>query len=369
MIKERWVIKAGSSLVASEDNLFNQSFIAELSNQVNLLIKEGIEVIIVSSGAVAKGLFELNLSKRPTSLHLLQATAAIGQVGLINAYKQEFSKYSLQTAQVLISHDDVANRTRYLNARRSLQTLLELGVVPIVNENDSVATEEISFGDNDTLAGMITGLVDASRFVMLTDQIGICTSNPNINQSAKLVSEINLDKDDLSSYLKGSYGVLGRGGIQTKLKAARLGLDAGSEVIVADGRNPKVLLEIKKDQQIGTSIIGERTVLKSRKQWIANQPSPLGTLIIDRGACEALRSKGTSLLPVGTLKVEGKFEKGSLVSCKDEDLKEVAKGLINFNSEEVILILGNKSNEIASILGYSSEEEIIHRDNLVLTKD
>jgi len=153
MIKERWVIKAGSSLVASEDNLFNQSFIAELSNQVNLLIKEGIEVIIVSSGAVAKGLFELNLSKRPTSLHLLQATAAIGQVGLINAYKQEFSKYSLQTAQVLISHDDVANRTRYLNARRSLQTLLELGVVPIVNENDSVATEEISFGDNDTLAG------------------------------------------------------------------------------------------------------------------------------------------------------------------------------------------------------------------------
>jgi len=365
--KERWVIKAGSSLVTSRDNSFNQFFIADLASQLDKLIKSGVEVVIVSSGSIAQGLTELNLKERPTSLHLLQAAAAIGQVGLINSYKEELEKFNIKTAQVLVSHDDVANRTRYLNARRSLQTLLGLGIVPIINENDSVSTEEISFGDNDTLAGMVVGLIDASKFIMLTDQIGICTNNPNIDDSARLVSEINIDEDDLSVYLEGVSGVLGRGGVRTKIYAARLGLDAGAKVHVMDGRNPSSLLDLLNQVENGTKLVSSRPVLASRKQWIANQSSA-GTLVIDSGACNALLEEGSSLLPVGIIKAEGDFQKGSLVSCHNEDQEEIAKGLINFNSEEVKVILGNKSQKVASILGYLTEEEIIHRDNLVLTK-
>lgn len=369
MSKQRWVIKAGSSLVASSDNTFNQSFIKELSSQINELTKSNIEVVIVSSGAVAKGMDELNFTERPKALHLLQATASIGQVGLINSYKKELDSFNIKTSQVLISHNDMADRTRYLNARRSLQTLLELGIVPIVNENDSVATEEISFGDNDTLAGMIVGLIDASKFIMLTDQIGICDSNPNENPLAKLVPLINLDMDDLSNYTKGKSGVLGRGGIKTKIKAARLGLDAGSEVRVMDGRDPETLIRILQEKEEGTLITSNQDLLPSRKQWISNQSSPRGVLIIDKGACIALSSRGGSLLPVGIIKLEGNFKKGDLVSCKDEDSNEIAKGLINFSSQEVRLILGSKSKDISNILGYSVENEIIHRDNLVLKRD
>ena len=362
-----WVIKAGSSLVATKDNKFNDTFVSELAYQINHLRKNNIEVVVVSSGAVAKGLSELNLKERPSKLHLLQAAAAVGQVGLINSYKKELDRFNIKTAQVLVSHDDFNNRTRYINARRSLHSLLELGIVPIVNENDSVATEEISFGDNDTLAGMIVGLVDASKFIMLTDQIGICSKNPNIHSDAKLVEEINIDKDNLSKYMEEESGLLGRGGIKTKIKAARMGLNSSSEVKVMDGRDPRSLLEELEGKGKGTRLISEVLAMPLRKQWISNL-SIEGSIVLDAGACEAIISEGKSLLPVGVIKSTGDFTKGSLVSCQSEDLQEVAKGLINFSSKEMKLIEGHRSSEITSILKYPSEEEVIHRNNLVLSR-
>ena len=244
--KERWVIKAGSSLVAGTESGINSLFIESLVSQVNYLIERDIEVIVVSSGAVAKGMQELNLKDRPSTLHLLQAAAAIGQMGLVNAYQKEFDKFGLKAAQVLISHDDISNRKRYLNARRSLETLLELNVIPIVNENDSVATEEISFGDNDTLAGALVGLVSADKFIMLTDQIGICSGDPTQDSDVVLLSEIDLDDPsvDLSSQLGSSSGRVGRGGMKTKIKASRIALDSGAKTWVADGRQNNTLKDI-----------------------------------------------------------------------------------------------------------------------------
>ena len=366
--KERWVIKAGSSLVAGNDAGIDKSFIQNLVSQVNKLLKQGIQVIIVSSGAVAKGMYELNLKERPISLHLLQATAAVGQLGLINSYQLEFSNFDIRTAQVLISHDDIANRERYLNARRSLTTLLEMGVVPIVNENDSVSTEEISFGDNDTLAGAIVGLTDADRFVMLSDQKGVYSQDPRKEKNVKLLSTINLDDAsiEIDRITKGSSGILGRGGMKTKIKAARLSLNSGAKTWVADGNDPEALIKIFNGQQVGTLFEGERDKLQSRKKWIASLGIPKGKLILDDGAAKAIVEDGSSLLPVGVTTIEGEFEKGALVICLNNN-EEVAKGFCNFNSLELKLILGLKSEEISSTLGYASEEEVIHRDNLVLS--
>ena len=368
-VKDRWVIKAGSSLVAGSDAGLNKTFIQSLVSQVNILLEFNIQVIIVSSGAIAKGIHELQLPKRPASLHLLQATAAVGQLGLINAYQTQFTKFGIKAAQVLISHDDIANRERYLNARRSLITLIEMGVVPIVNENDSVAVEEISFGDNDTLAGAIVGLTDADRFIMLTDQKGVFTQDPVLEKNAKLLKTINLDDKsvDLKKITDGSSGLLGRGGMKTKLKAARLSLDSGAKTWVADGNDHYVLINILEGQNIGTLFKGERDKLQSRKKWIASLGAPLGKLIIDDGAAEALGREGGSLLPVGVTKIEGEFEKGSLVTCLDKNNEEVARGFSNFNSSEIKLILRLKSDKVSSALGYATEEEVIHRNNLVLS--
>ncbi len=293
--QERWVIKAGSSLVAGKDDGINKSFIKDLVLQVQQLLNEGIQVVIVSSGAVAKGMHELDLIERPDSLNLLQAAAAIGQLGLIEGYKTEFSNFEIKTAQVLISHDDIANRTRYLNARNSLLTLLELGVVPIINENDSVSIEEISFGDNDTLAGAIVGLVDADR----------CN-------------------------------------------------------------DPQVLTKMLKGQAIGTFFEGSRDKRQARKTWIASLGSPKGQLIIDDGAAKAINEEGGSLLPVGITALKGEFKKGDLVACQSQN-KEVARGFSNFSASELDQIIGLKSDEINTKLGYTSAEEVIHRDNLVLS--
>jgi len=368
-IKDRWVIKTGSSLVAGSSKGINQAFIQNLVAQVNNLLKKNIQVIIVSSGAVAKGIYELQLNERPASLHLLQATAAVGQVGLINSFQSEFSKFEIKTAQVLISHNDIANRERYLNARRSLTTLLEMGVVPIVNENDSVAIEEISFGDNDTLAGAIVGLIDADKFIMLTDQKGIYSQDPKHEKSALLLRTINLDNGsvDIKKITDGSSNLLGRGGMKTKIKAAKLSLEFGAKTWVADGNDPYVLESIFEGQNVGTLFKGERDKLQSRKKWIASLGVPSGKLIIDEGAVKAIGRDGRSLLPVGVVKIVGEFEKGSLVTCLDINNEEVARGFSNFNSSEMKLILRLKSEKVSSALGYASEEEVIHRNNLVLS--
>ena len=380
--RERWVIKAGSSLVAGNDDGINKLFIKNLVLQVSQLLEEGIQVIIVSSGAVAKGMHELNLNERPDSLNLLQAAAAIGQLGLIDSYKSEFSNFEIKTAQVLISQDDIANRERYLNARNSLMTLLELGVVPIINENDSVSIEEISFGDNDTLAGAktwvadgndtlagaIVGLTDADKFIMLTDEQGVFSQDPKKYKNAKLLTKINLDDQSLeiNKIVEGTAGILGRGGMKTKIKAARLSLDAGAKTWVADGNDGNILTDIFYGQEVGTFFEGERDKLQSRKTWIASLGSPKGQLLIDDGAAKAISDGGSSLLPVGITAIEGDFEKGALVACVNQD-EEIARGFSNFNSFEINLILGLKSGEINTKLGYASAKEVIHRDNLILS--
>ena len=370
MIKqqERWVIKAGSSLVAGKDDGINKSFIKGLVLQVQQLLNEGIQVVIVSSGAVAKGVHELDLIERPESLNLLQAAAAIGQLGLIEGYKTEFSNFEIKTAQVLISHDDIANRTRYLNARNSLLTLLELGVVPIINENDSVSIEEISFGDNDTLAGAIVGLVDADRFIMLTDEEGVFSQDPKKYKNAKLLNQINLDDQsiEIDQITEGSAGILGRGGMKTKIKAARLSLDAGAQTWVANGNDQQVLTKVLKGQAVGTFFEGSRDKRQARKTWIASLGSPKGQLIIDDGAAKAINEEGGSLLPVGITALKGEFKKGDLVACQSQN-KEVARGFSNFSASELDQIIGLKSEEINTKLGYTSAEEVIHRDNLVLS--
>ena len=368
--KQRWVIKAGSSLLSGGDSGINKVFIENLVSQVSYLLSKDIEVILVSSGAIAKGMHELNLKKRPSSIHLLQASAAIGQMGLINAYQEEFDKFDLKAAQILISHDDINNRNRYLNARRSIETLLELKVVPIVNENDTVATEEISFGDNDTLAGSLVGLVTANRLVMLTDQVGVCTGDPQNDPLAELIEEIDLeDKNlDLSKQVAGSSGTLGRGGMRTKLDAAKKALNSGANSWVVDGREKRILESIWLEEPAGTKIFGLRSKLQSRKSWIDSLGLALGKIIIDKGAVKSITENGSSLLAVGITSIEGDFGRGSLIVCYDEQGQEIAKGLSNFNSNEIEKIRGLHSKEFSKILGYTSDEEVIHRNNFVLSE-
>jgi len=367
--KERWVIKAGSSLVAGIESGINSLFIENLVSQVDYLIKKNVEVIIVSSGAVAKGMQELNLKERPSTLHLLQAAAAVGQMGLVNAYQREFNKFDVKAAQVLISHDDIRNRKRYLNARRSLDTLLELKVIPIVNENDSVATEEISFGDNDTLAGALVGLVGADKFIMLTDQVGICSGDPTKDSNVNLLSEIDLDDPsiDLSSQLEGSSGQVGRGGMKTKIKASRIALAAGAKTWVADGRQENTLKAIFNNEKIGTILLSQRSQRQSRKTWIASLGSPAGSVCLDNGAVLAVNKKGSSLLAAGIIKVSGDFDTGALIVCEDENGREIARGLTNLNSKDIDLVKGLNSKELLEKLDQAADEEIIHRNNLILS--
>ena len=367
--KERWVIKAGSSLVAGIESGINSLFIENLVSQVIYLIKKNIEVIVVSSGAVAKGMQELNLKDRPSTLHLLQAAAAVGQMGLVNAYQREFDKFNVKAAQVLISHDDISNRKRYLNARRSLETLLELNVIPIVNENDSVATEEISFGDNDTLAGALVGLVSADKFIMLTDQDGIFSGDPTQDSNVELLSEIDLDDPslDLSSQLEGSSGRVGRGGMKTKITASRIALDAGAKTWVADGRQENTLKAIFNNEKIGTILLSQRSQLQSRKTWIASLGSPAGSVCLDNGAVVAINEKGSSLLAAGITSVSGDFDTGALIICEDENGYEIARGLTNLNSEDINLVKGLNSKQLLEKLDQAADEEIIHRNNLILS--
>jgi len=363
---KRWVVKIGSALLTGDGKGLDQVALASWVEQMANWVAQGKELILVSSGAVAEGMSRMGWSQRPDTIHGLQAAAAIGQMGLVQAYEACFQKHGLHTAQVLLTHDDLTNRRRYLNARSTLRTLLELGVVPVVNENDTVANDELRFGDNDTLAAMVANLVEADLLLLLTDQDGLFDSDPRANPNAKLISESQVGNPELDEFAGGSCSGLGRGGMVTKLRAARLAARSGTATIIAPGAGEHVLTRIAAGEEIGTLLVSNQEPEAARKRWLAGHLQVQGKLTLDAGAVKVLRNSGRSLLAVGVKFVDGDFVRGEVVSCVDEQGREVARGLVNYNAQEARRIMGQPSSAIHKILGYVDEEELIHRDNLVL---
>ncbi|WP_394754046.1 glutamate 5-kinase [Crenothrix sp.] len=363
---KRVVIKIGSSLLTCGGQGLDKIAIAAWVKQMAGLKLQGIDVVLVSSGAVAEGMCRLNLKVRPKTLHELQAAAAIGQMGLVRVFDDNFQQHDLHAAQILLTHDDLSNRKRYLNARSTLLTLINFGAVPIINENDTVATEEIRFGDNDTLAALVANLIEADLLIILTDQKGLFTSDPSVNPDATLISEISVNDTRLESMAGESRSGLGRGGMYTKVRAARLASRSGAATIVAAGIVDDVIKKVLAGENLGTHFLPDAEPLVSRKRWLAGQLQLKGQLTLDSGAARALKNEGKSLLSVGVKVVLGQFERGELVACVDEAGVEIARGLINYSKVEAQLIAGKNSSEFESILGYLDDRELIHRDNMVL---
>lgn len=361
----RWVVKVGSALLTADGDGLDEAVIANLVRQLAMLREKGGDVILVSSGAVAAGVARLGWRARPSALHLLQAAAAVGQMGLVQCWESAFAAYGLHTAQILLSHDDIAARDRYLNARGTLTTLLEQGVVPVVNENDTVITDEIRFGDNDTLAAMVANLVDADGLLLLTDQEGLFDSNPRENPQAKLVAEAEAGDPKLDA-MAGEGGVLGRGGMVTKVRAARLAARSGTQTIIASGKAQNVIARAIRGESCGTWLRAGEQPQAARKRWLASQVQVKGSLTLDAGAVNVLLNSGSSLLPVGVVAVSGGFKRGDMVSCLDQKGREIGRGLSNYGADETLLIRGLSSMQCAEKLGYRGDEELIHRDNLVI---
>lgn len=363
----RIVIKIGSALLTNDGLGLNREGIAQWVAQIARLKQQGYELVLVSSGAVAEGMSRLGWKSRPSALHELQAAAAIGQMGLVQAYEAAFSQYAFHTAQILLTHDDMTNRKRYLNARSTLRTLLGLKVIPVVNENDTVVFEEIQFGDNDTLAALVANLIEAEFLIILTDQNGLYEQDPRVHPEAAFVHEASVSDARLDDMVSSKGGALGRGGMYTKLRAARLAARSATSTLIAPGRLEDVLLRACAGDDVGTCLLAEQTQVTARKQWLAGQLQLAGRLVLDEGACKALKDKGVSLLAVGVREVAGHFSRGEVVSCHNAQGIEIARGLVNYNSSEVAKLLGQSSDKIESILGYIDEEELIHRDNIVIT--
>jgi len=364
---KRWVIKIGSALLTNDGAGLDRKAIDSWVEQIAQLLSQGSEVVLVSSGAIAEGIVRLGWTTRPESIHELQAAAAVGQMGLIQTYESSFKRFDHHTAQILLDHDDMSNRQRYLNARGALQTLISLNVVPIVNENDTVVTDEIRFGDNDSLAALVANLIDADMLVILTDKDGLFDANPDINPDAQLISAAMANDVSLDALAGGSNGTLGRGGMVTKLQAARLAARSGCNTVIAGGRNQNILHQIASGENVGTLLSASQKPLAARKQWLAGQLQVKGKLILDAGAVDVLTRRGRSLLAVGVTAVEGIFTRGDLVSCVDSNGIEVARGLVGYNSDEADRIKGHSAESIAGILGYREGDELIHRDNLVVS--
>lgn len=362
----RWVVKIGSALLTDDGKGLAREALSSWVEQMASWVLAGNELILVSSGAVAEGMSRMGWTTRPTTLHELQAAAAIGQMGLVRAYETCFQKHGLHTAQVLLTHDDLTNRRRYLNARSTLRTLLSLGVVPVVNENDTVANQELRFGDNDTLAALVANLVEADLLVLLTDQAGLYDSDPRKNSDAVLIRESRVDDPMLDKVAGGSGGLLGQGGMVTKVRAARLAARSGAATIIAPGVGDQVLTQLAAGESMGTLLLPVQGAEAARKRWLAGHLQVRGRLVVDAGAVRVLRESGRSLLAVGVKQVEGEFSRGEMVACVDEQGVEVARGLVNYNASESRQIKGCASSRIQEILGYVDEEELIHRDNLVL---
>lgn len=363
---KRCVIKIGSALLTNDGAGLNTAGIATWVEQISVLQKSGVEVVLVSSGAVAEGMCRLGINRRPQTIHELQAAAAVGQMGLIQSYESEFQKYNLHTAQILLTHDDLSNRQRYLNARNTVRSLLDLGVVPIINENDTVVTEEIRFGDNDTLAALAANLIEADYLLILTDQNGLFDRNPREHSDAKLISEASANDNSLAAMAKGGAGTFGRGGMSTKVSAAKLAARSGTSTLIAAGSETDIIKRIFSGEELGTLLYAEQTPVAARKQWLAGHLQIQGVLTLDTGAVTKLCENGSSLLAVGVSKVQGEFNRGEIVSCVTLEGKEIARGLVNYNSIDTSKIKGKASKDIESVLGYVDDAELIHRDNLVL---
>ena len=364
---KRWVIKIGSALLTNNGAGLDRNAIDGWVDQIADLLLQGKEVVLVSSGAIAEGIVRLGWQQRPDSIHELQAAAAVGQMGLIQAYESSFQRFDRLTAQILLDHDDMASRQRYLNARGVLQTLMSLTVVPIVNENDTVVTDEIRFGDNDSLAALVANLIDADMLVILTDKDGLYSANPDLEPDAHLIAQAMADDTSLDAIAGGSSGTLGRGGMITKLQAARLAARSGCSTIIVGGRNANILHQVATGDEVGTLLSAGQKPLAARKQWLAGHLQVKGQLVLDAGAVKVLTQQGRSLLAVGVRQVVGTFTRGDLVSCVNADGLEIARGLVNYNANEAVRILGQSTESIAGILGYREDDELIHRDNLVIT--
>ncbi len=362
----RLIVKVGSTLVTNEGRGLDGDAISRWGAQIAGLRASGKEVVVVSSGAVAEGMKRLGWARRPTIMHELQAAAAVGQMGLAQVYETRFKDHGLATAQILLTHDDLSDRKRYLNARATLLALLGLGVVPIINENDTVVTDEIKFGDNDTLAALVTNLIDGDALVILTDQAGLYTADPRRDPKARLLDRVIAGDPALETMAGGAGSSLGKGGMITKVLAARRAANGGAHTVVASGRQADVLLRLAGGEAIGTQFIAQTARLAARKKWLADHLQLRGSLRLDAGATRALIEGGRSLLPVGVVEVSGEFERGEAVALRDPEGREIARGLINYSSSESRLIMGRASSEIESILGFSEEPELVHRDNLVL---
>ena len=360
------VVKVGSSLLTSAGRGLDAEAIARWAEQIAGLVRDGRRVILVSSGAIAEGVQRLGWTRRPHTMHELQAAAAVGQMGLVQCYESCFRGHGLHTAQVLLTHADLADRQRYLNARATLRTLLELGVIPVINENDTVVTDEIKFGDNDTLAALVTNLVEADALVILTDQAGLFDADPRTHANARLIEEADALDPALAGMAGGAGSPLARGGMATKVQAARRAARSGAHTVIADGRLADVLVRLAQGERIGTLLTAKTVPLAARKQWLADHLSVTARLRLDTGAARALQRDGKSLLPIGVVDLQGEFERGAVVACLDPDGREIARGLVNYSAAETRRIMRRPSAEIESILGYADEPELIHRDNLVL---
>ncbi len=363
---QRWVIKLGSALLAGTESGLNLSLISSLVDTCVHLRHEGIEPVLVSSGAIAQGMSRLGWQVRPHELYRLQAAAAVGQMGLVQAYQQAFEKFGVHTAQVLLTGADLNDRTRYLNARSALRSMLALGIVPVVNENDTVVTEEIQFGDNDTLGALVSNLVEAEYLVILTDQQGLFEADPRKKPDAALVKEARAGDVALEHYA-GPGGELGRGGMLTKLQAAAKAARSGASTVICSGFEPAALHGIIQGRFPGTLLRAGSGRVAARKQWLAGRMRAQGQLFLDEGAVAVLVNSGKSLLPVGVTRVAGNFQRGDLVDCLAEEGTEViARGLVNYAAADARQIVGKPSSRIESILGYVDEPELIHRDNMVV---
>jgi len=362
----RLVVKIGSALLTNDGRGLDVAALGLWVDQIADLVGSGVEVVIVSSGSVAEGMSRLGWTVRPEQLHELQAAAAVGQMGLVQTWEAQFKRHDLHTAQILLTHDDLSDRKRYLNARSTLRALLDFGVVPIVNENDTVVTDEIRFGDNDTLGALVANLVEADGLIILTDQVGLFDKDPRKNPDAALVEQRQANDPELDVMAGTGMGALGRGGMQTKVRAARLAARSGAFTVIVGGKIEQVITRLREGDTIGTLLLPEQGRIAARKQWLASHLQTRGKLTLDQGAVTVLCRGGRSLLPVGVKGISGQFRRGEMVSCIDENGKEVARGLVNYDADEARAIAGLSSKRITEVLGYISDEEMIHRDNLVI---
>ncbi|MEM7194563.1 MAG: glutamate 5-kinase [Pseudomonadota bacterium] len=366
-VSQRWVIKVGTSSLTDADAGLKTAVIDDWARQISALRNDGIECILVSSGSIGAGMHRLGWSSRPSEIHRLQAAAAVGQTSLVKAYESAFRDFDIIIAQILLTHADLANRERYLNAKSTLRALLNEDVLPVVNENDTVVNDEIRFGDNDTLAALVCNLVEANLLVILTDQEGLYDRDPRLDHTARLITQVQADDPSILDYA-GQPGGQGSGGMYTKVLAAQKAARSGASTVIASSAQSDLLVRLASGESIGTTLHRGNNRLTARKQWLAGQLRGNGRLILDDGAVRVLTEQGRSLLPIGVIGVEGEFSRGEIVTCTDQNGTEVARGLINYDASEARRIAGESSERIADILGYGGESEMIHRDNIAVTR-